>query len=50
MGALHFLGYDQKTIYNEMEAKGITWAIYAGDIPQSRCSSNCGTSLITFTP
>jgi phospholipase C len=35
MGALHFLGYDQPTIYNELEEKGISWAIYAGDIPQS---------------
>ncbi|HTQ37889.1 MAG TPA: alkaline phosphatase family protein [Pirellulales bacterium] len=35
MGALHFAGYSQRTIYNELEDKGISWAIYAGDLPQS---------------
>jgi phospholipase C len=35
MGAMHFLGYEQQTIYNEFDRRGISWAIYAGDIPQS---------------
>src|SRR5262249_16165302 len=34
MGPLHSLGYSQPTIYDEFDDHGITWAIYAGDLPQ----------------
>jgi phospholipase C len=34
-GALLSLGYNQNTIYNQLDEKGIHWAIYAGDIPQA---------------
>jgi phospholipase C len=34
MGPLHSLGYSQRTIYDEFDDHGITWAIYAGDLPQ----------------
>ena len=33
--ALLSLGYSQKTIYNQLDEKGIRWAIYAGDFPQA---------------
>lgn len=34
MGLVHAFGYNQRTIYDEFDDHGVTWAIYAGDIPQ----------------
>jgi phospholipase C len=30
-----FLGYDQDTIYDRLNDRGVTWRIYYGDVPQS---------------
>jgi phospholipase C len=30
-----YLGYDQDTIYDRLNEKGISWKIYHGDVPQS---------------
>jgi phospholipase C len=32
---LLYLGYDQDTIYDRLNEKGISWRIYHGDVPQS---------------
>jgi hypothetical protein len=31
----YLLGYDQDTIYDRLNEKGISWKIYHGDVPQS---------------
>lgn len=33
--AVRFLGYVQKTVYDQLDEAGRSWAIYAGDVPQS---------------